>query len=311
MRRSTALLVAALAALVVGCTTTTPATDAAGTTDDRLQVVATTSVLGDVVRAVAGEDADVEVLLPPGADPHSFALSGPEARTLRTADLVVANGLGLEATLADVLEAAVADGARVLEVAPQLAPITRPDGSADPHFWFDLERVAGAAGLVADELAELDDRVPDAAWHDRARRYGDALADTAAEVTALLQAVPPERRVLVTNHDALGYLADVHGYEVLGTVVPGDSTLSAASAADLSDLAAAMRAADVRVVFSETTAPDRLARALAQEVGDEVLVVELHTGSLGGPGSGVTTVADLVRTTAQRIATALGQHTTP
>ena len=170
------LLVAAMA--VSGCAAaaqTTPATP-----DGRPQVVVTTSILGDLVARVAGSQADVEVLMVTGQDPHAFAPSARQVERLDAADLVVANGLGLEAAVDDVLEAVEADGVPVVDLAQHLDP-RRPPGcgdeheaghdhaDGDPHVWFDPTRMATGVGLVAQALDEVADgdwaaRSLDAPW---------------------------------------------------------------------------------------------------------------------------------------------------
>jgi zinc/manganese transport system substrate-binding protein len=123
-------------------------------------------------------------------------------------------------------------------------------------------------------------------------------------VEQLLAAVPPERRVLVTNHDVFGYFAERYGFEVLGAVIPAGSTLAEPSAHDLDDLATLIEQAGVPAVFADTSAPSRLADALAGE-GTDVEVVELYSESLGEPGSEGATYIGMVRTNARRIADAL------
>jgi len=113
-------------------------------------------------------------------------------------------------------------------------------------------------------------------------------------------------RRLVTNHDSLGYLADRYDFEIVGTVIPSGSTLANPSSGQLATLIAVMRTEDVNVVFAETTQPELLADAIAAELGEDAIVVELYTGSLGEPGSGADTLVGLLRTNALRIAGALG-----
>jgi zinc/manganese transport system substrate-binding protein len=117
--------------------------------------------------------------------------------------------------------------------------------------------------------------------------------------------VPVDRRVLVTNHDALGYFADRYGFEVVGTVIPGISTQAAADAADFAALATTVRDRGVPAIFAETTSSTALADALAAEVGRDVAVVTLYTGSLGPPDSGADTYVGMLETDAHRIADAL------
>nr|MCU0281452.1 metal ABC transporter substrate-binding protein [Acidimicrobiia bacterium] len=126
-----------------------------------------------------------------------------------------------------------------------------------------------------------------------------------AEIEASLAAVPPEQRKLLTNHHALGYFADRYGFEVIGAIIPGGSTLAAPSPADLAELVDLLRQAGVRAIFAETTQSADLAEALAAELGGQVAVVSLYTGSLGEAGSGADTYIGMQRSNAERIAAAL------
>ncbi len=298
----------ALTALLAACglAAAGSASDAAAPPERRLHIVVTTTILGDVVQNIVGQRAAVEVLLPIGADPHDFRPSAQQVAALETADLVVANGLRLEAGLIDVLESAAADGANVLKVAAQLDPIpfsTAVDGSMDPHVWLDPNRMAAAARLIADELNAID---PTVDWETRVEAYAAALLAADEDIRAALAVIPPQDRKLVTNHDALGYFAERYGFEVIGTVVPGAATLADPSSAQLAALVEVIRAANVGVIFAETTEPMALADAVAREVGDAIRVVELYTGSLGEPGSGAESLIVMLRTNAKRIAAGLG-----
>jgi ABC-type Zn uptake system ZnuABC Zn-binding protein ZnuA len=337
-----------------------------------LLVVATTSILGDVVANLVGEDGRVEVVMPPGADPHGFQPSASDAAMLREADLVVANGLQLEENLVSALEAAEEDGVRVFEVAEHLDPIEfdgdgpghahgdddghghdeddghghdeddghahdeddghahdeddghghdeddghahdEDDGHAhgpeDPHIWFDPIRMADGVRLLAAELAEVADHLDADEWERRADAYADELLAVHEELEAGFDTIPEEDRKLVTNHDALGYLAYRYGFEVIGTVVPGSSTQAEADARQFSQLIETVEEAGATAVFAENTDATALAEQLASEVGGrsdlEVEVVRLYTDALGEPGSGAETYLDLLRTTGERIVEAL------
>lgn len=278
-------------------------TDADGQSDD-LRIVVTTNILGDVVSNVVGTDASVEVLMPTGADPHDYQASARQVAALNQADIVFVNGLGLEAALIDVLDSAAADGANILVVAPLLDPLPFGDTeSDDPHVWMDPARMAKAAMLIAESLAPLDSSVD---WRARANAYGSQLEKTGQEIEEILAGVPERDRLLVTNHDSLGYLADRYDFVVIGTVVPGGSTLGDPSSEELAQLVRVIEDEEVHALFVETTQPSALAEALAAEVGDEIEVIELYTGSLGAPGSGADTLIGMLLTNARRILEGLG-----
>ncbi|MCB1245801.1 MAG: zinc ABC transporter substrate-binding protein [Acidimicrobiia bacterium] len=302
---------------------------------DRIRVVATTTIWGDVVGQLVGDDADVEVLMPVGVDPHDFQASSRQIAAIQDADLIVANGLGLEESLDDVLDNAAADGANVLRLAPDLDPIefghhggtpkpchpgtpstgeheeTVPDdhddhdhGSCDPHVWMDPLRVSAATGLIGQALEALD---PTIDWRTRVDAYRAELDVVDAEMTRLLDVVATSDRILITTHDSLGYFGTRLGYRVVAVVIPGGSTLGDPSAATLAEIVDTMERTGVRTIFSETTVSDRLAQAVAAELGDDVDVVELWTGSLGGPGSGAEHVTDMLVADARLVADALAR----
>lgn len=272
------------------------------------EIVVTTSVLGDVVAALVGDRGRVEVLMPVGADPHSFQVSAGQAASLRRAGLVVTNGLGLEEGMETVIEAAAAEGV-VVEAAAFVEPLPFAEGgdhgTLDPHLWTDPRRMADVVTGLGEALAAADPACPER-WREAAAAYREELLRLDEEIEGMLEAIPAERRKLVTNHHSLGYFADRYGFEILGAIIPGGSTLAGPSPADLAALAQLLDREGVRAVFAETTRPSGLAASLAAEVGEEVAVVDLYTGSLGEPGSGAETYPGMMRTNAERIAAALG-----
>lgn len=286
--------------------------DNGDTSGTRLTVVATTTVLGDLASNVLGDAGEVIVLMPIGADPHDFRASSAQVADINRADLVLANGLGLEEGLEDVLDGAAADGVEVFEVGPLLDPLPLSDddhegddhGTEDPHIWFDLARMADASRLLATELERID---PSVDWAARGEDYATRLLAADADISSILSVIPEEQRKLVTSHDSLGYLANRYDFEVAGTVIPSGSTVAAPSSEELASLVDVMRREDVTVVFGETTQPQALADAVAAELGSDAQVVSLFTGSLGGPGSSAETLIDMARINATRIADALGR----
>jgi zinc/manganese transport system substrate-binding protein len=265
-----------------------------------LAIVVTTSVLGDIVSSVVGNEAQVEVLIPVGADAHDYQFSATQVATMETADIIFVNGLGLEESLEDVLDGLEGDGANVFEIAPAVDPIPfGEDGGLDPHAWMDPLRMAEASLLIADELGKLD---PDVGWMARAEEYAATLRALDDEIIDLLGDVPESNRRLVTNHDAFGYFADRYEFDLLGTVIPGGSTLAAPSSADLAALVDVMKSEEVTVIFAETSSSTTLAEAVTAELGSDVDVVELYTESLGEVGSDADTYIGMLRVNATRIA---------
>jgi zinc/manganese transport system substrate-binding protein len=307
MNRTHLAWLAALAMATAGC--------GGGQASDegRITIVATTPILGDVVGNLVGDGANVEVLMGRGTDPHDFALSARQVETVNEADLVVAIGLGLEESLVDPLQAAADAGVEVLEVAELIDPLPfaghgeeeeeeeeEEHGSLDPHFWHDPLRMAEAVGIIAEHLMTIE---PGFDWQSNADGYIAELKAADADVTDILSVVA--NRKLVTNHDAFGYLAARYGFEVVGTVIPGGSTLAEPSAADLADLVSVIEREGVRAVFAETANPAALAEAVAAEVGEDVGVYTLTADTLGDDGSPTGTYIGILRTNAEVIAEAL------
>lgn len=299
MRRIAATIAAVALACVASLLTACAPAD-----DGRPLVVVSTNILGDVVEQVVGNQAWVMTLMKPDSDPHSFEISAQDAGRMRSADLVVANGLGLEEGLQQHLDATAeagvptfvaGDAVEVLDYA-----VGDAAGSPDPHFWTDPERMLDVVDGLADALAEVGG-IDVGAVEIAAAAYADELRAVDDELTGAFATIPAGQRALVTNHHVFGYLADRYDFDVVGAVIPGGTTLAAPSAADLADLAAAIERTGVRAIFAESSSPDRLVRALADEVGLEVDVVELYSESLTAEGGGAEDYLTLMRVNADRI----------
>ncbi|NEM08588.1 zinc ABC transporter substrate-binding protein AztC [Geodermatophilus normandii] len=279
-----------------------------GTTDDRPLVVVTTDVLGDVVGELVGDQAEVLVLMPRGADPHSFEVSAQEAARMREADLLVANGLGLEEGLAAHVEAARGDGVPVVEAGAAVDPVewtTEDDAGTDPHFWTDPQQMLAVVDALSAEIAEQVDGVDPGRLAADTASYRSRVAELDTWMADRFEQVPADRRDLVTNHHVFGYLAERFGFTVIGAVVPSGSTLASPSASDLEELAAAIREAGVRTVFADTAQPDRLVQVLADQAGVDVSVVPLFTESLTEEGGGAETYLQMMRANTEDIVAGL------
>jgi zinc/manganese transport system substrate-binding protein len=312
------LLNLGLAALLTGGAAARPAGD-----DDQPVVVVTMSIWADIVdRVDCGDFFAIQTLIPVGGDPHSYEPSMQDRDTMSGAALVVANGADLEAQLHDTLETVADDGTTVFEVAEHVT--TRPMGDEaheaegehedeadaehshdgdDPHIWFDPALVIEALPSLGDALVEAgaDRDEIDACVETVAAE----ITDLDAEVAATLETIPEDRRLLVTNHDSLGYFAEHYGFEILGSVLPSSSTLVEASPSELDDLSDAIEDAGVPAIFAEALEATDDASTLADRLGVEV--VTLYTDSLGDDDSGVTSYAELLRFDAEAIATALAR----
>jgi len=306
------------------CSAGTPAGSAspAGTApaSQDIQVVVTTPILGSIASAIlaCANQGSMEVLMPNGSDPHDFTPSSAQVASLLTADLVVANGLGLESGMSAALEGARSDGATIWEAGPQVDPIpfgestghahegedhAHEGGSLDPHIWFDMSRMARVAALMGQQFQQAAGGTPE--FGRCGEQVADQITQAETEVRATLESVPVDRRILVTDHEALGYLAAAYGFEIAGAVIPSISTLAEPSSADLAKLAEVIRAEGVPAIFANLSQPTQLAQAVAAESGTEVVVVPLYVESLGEPGSPAADYIGLMRENARLIASAL------
>ncbi len=175
-------------------------------------------------------------------------------------------------------------------------------GPLDPHFWFDPVRVKLAVHEIAEQLSTLDPENADY-YHQNASDYEDQLDELHSWILDHVEEVPAERRLLVTSHDSLSYLAAAYGFEIVGLVIPSLATHVEPSAEHIADLVDVIRDNDVPAVFGETTVSEKLAQAVARETGAEL--VQLYSGSLGEPGSGADTYLGMVRANVERIVGAL------
>ncbi|WGW11838.1 zinc ABC transporter substrate-binding protein AztC [Saxibacter everestensis] len=277
----------------------------------RPSIVVTTNILGDVVNKIVGGNAEVMVLMKPNADPHSFGISAKEAGAMESADLIVANGLGLEEGLEANLDNAASEGVQILEVGEHLDPLEYTSGETagapDPHFWTDPARMVKAVDVITAAVAEeagtsvAEDIAPSA------EKYQAQLEQLDTDINRTAEDIPEERRKLVTNHHVFGYFADRFGYDVVGAVLPSGTTLASPSAADLEDLARTIESAGVPAIFADSSQPRRLAEVLSEEVDIDVEVIPLFSESLTEPDEEAGTYIDMQRGNADRIANGLNQ----
>ncbi|WP_282007014.1 metal ABC transporter substrate-binding protein [Propioniciclava sinopodophylli] len=318
------IMVAPLVLTLTACST--GALASAGPSQGTPVAIATTSqlgsILGDITQCAGTTSA---TLMGPGDDPHDFALSSRDVAALTRAKLIVASGLGLEPGIQRALAGATADGATLFEVAPLLDPLKYGDagperggehaeeegqagqeaheeGEFDPHVHMDAGRMAKAAGLMGGELTKL---TGESKYTDCGQQVQTQLEATDVEVRTILSAVPAEKRVLITDHDAYSYFADAYGFEVAGVVIPGGSTDAEPSSAELADLVKVVQQEGVGAIFSNNTVNPRLVEAVAAEAGSRVKVVQLFEGSVGPEGSGAETYAGMMLADARLVADAL------
>ena len=346
-----------------------------------VRVVATTTIVGDIVSRIGGDRLSVYVMLPPGADPHAFQATPRDARQVADAAVVFINGAGLEA---DFLGDLVANTAgRVVDLTAHLELRSAGDedadehehdeedehdedadehehdeedehdedadehehgeedehdedadehehdeedehdedadehehdeedehehgehehGEFDPHVWMDPTLVAAWTVEIAEALGEVDPE-HGADYARRAAELADELNELDVWVRDRVAAVPADRRIMVTDHDVFGYFAARYGFTVLDTVIPGFSTVAEPSARHLAALREAIAEHGVPAIFVGLTVDAQVARAVAGDLGIDV--VSVYTGSLSDAAGPAATYSDFIRTNVERIVSAL------
>lgn len=271
-------------------------------------VLATTTVVADLVRQVGGDRVVVDSLLGPGVDPHSYRPTPRDADRLAAARLVVASGLRLEGKLAALLErlARRVPTAAVADTLPRERLLPVADGLFDPHVWFDARLWSQCVPAVVAALEKLDP-AGRAAYEARGADYVRRLEALDARLRERLASIPRQRRVLVTAHDAFRYFGRAYDVEVVG--VQGTSTESEAGLADINRLVDLLVARGIPAVFVETSVSDRNVAALregARARGQEVaLGGRLYSDSLGGPGSEAETLEAVLEANVAAMVSAL------
>jgi len=265
------------------------------------EVLTSTTFLADIAQNVAGERLTVEALLPLGAEPHSYQPSPQDVVKIQNARLLILNGAAYESFMQPLLEE---NHGKVIEASAGLTPRVDSDGehAIDPHFWLDPNNVIVYVENIRVALTDYDSAGA-ADYQANAAAYTAQLQELDAWIQAQVNLIPVERRLLVSNHEALGYFAARYGFTVVGAVVPSVSGGAAPSAQEMSGLIDQMRQLNVRVIFLDAADNDALARQISNETGATV-VTDLYLESLTA-GAPAPTYMDMMKHNVTRIVEAL------
>lgn len=292
MTHKFALTLAVVAAVALAaCSSPTPASQ------NKLRVVATFSILGNLVQNVAGDKIELRTLVGPDADTHTFEPSPADAAALTDALLIFENGLGFESWLDDLYQASGSQAARVIATggtAPEVITIGAEAGETDPHAWQDVGNSIKMVRIIRDELVKADPAHA-AAYQANAETYLHSLTELDRYIVAQAAALPAGRRKLVTNHDALGYFAGRYGFEIVGNAISSVSTESGdPSAAQVAALVDEITSAGVPAIFTENVENSKVIEQIAREAGVTV-GQPLYTDALGVPGADGDTYLKMMR----------------
>jgi manganese/zinc/iron transport system substrate-binding protein len=276
----------------------------------RFSIVCTTSIIGDTVRQLVGDDAIVTSLMGPDIDPHLYRAREHDIQTLATANLIIYNGLHLEGKLADVLHS-------MNRYVPTLSIADHLDRSRfiasdeyetmyDPHIWFDVRIWIDAVAIIRDALMEHDPEHADA-YASRACVYINELEELDRSIREKIATLNPCQRILVTAHDAFHYFGRAYGFQVVA--LQGISTESEAGIKDVQELVAFIVEHKVRALFVEASIPERNIQAVQQAArarGFEVGIGDqLYSDALGPVGSSADTYISMVKHNIDAVITGL------
>ncbi|MET4172273.1 zinc/manganese transport system substrate-binding protein [Bradyrhizobium sp. LA6.1] len=266
---------------------------------ERLNVVASFSILGDFVRNVGGDRVNVTTLVGPDSDVHVYTPAPSDAKRIADAKLVIVNGLGLEGWLPRLVQSA-GSKAQVVTVSAGIAPL-KLGSAADPHAWQSVPNAKIYVSDIANALAAAD---PDDAefFRARAKAYLDTLEALDREVREAVVKIPLGRRKVISTHDAFGYFAAEYGVQFVAPL--GVSTETEPSARDIAAIIGQIKAQKIPAVFLENISDDRLIRRIAAETGAKVGGTLISDGLTGEKGLAPTYI-DMVRHNIKALTSAL------
>lgn len=289
--------------------------------DEPLTVVATFSILGDIVQNVGGDYVDLTVIVGPDGDAHTFEPKPNQISALADADLIFENGIGFETWLDDMYDASGSHADRIVvtDGLPLLAFGTHDDqpdathatddghdsNEHDPHVWNDAQNVIAEVTTIRDALIAADPANTDA-YTANAAAYTEQLQELDASITQMVETIPAEQRILFTSHDALAYFAHAYGLTIAGTALGSLSTeASDPSAGDIGKLIEQIKATGVPAIFAENAESNDLMDQIARDAGVTV-APRLYTDALSKEDGPAATYIALMTYNATTIVTALG-----
>jgi manganese/zinc/iron transport system substrate-binding protein len=247
------------------------ATETNSNTSGKLNVVATTGMIGDIVKNVGGDYVEVISLMGPGVDPHLYKASEGDVQRLQNANLIFYNGLHLEAQMGEALEKMNEFGVTTVAVTNKIDPalLNAPPefkGNYDPHVWFDVSMWMKAVEQVRETLVETDP-AHRSEYEANAEAYLNQLEELHQYVLTQAQTIPVEKRVLITAHDAFNYFGEAYGFEVRG--LQGISTEAQAGTGDVQELVNFIVERQIPAIFVESSVPQRNIEAVQAAVQDQ------------------------------------------
>ncbi|WP_322780090.1 metal ABC transporter substrate-binding protein [Frankia sp. Cas4] len=269
-----------------GPATATPTATAAG----KLKVVATTTQVADFARVIGGDRVQVTQILKPSVDPHDYEPSPADVKAIGEANVLVANGVGLEKWLDSAISSANFKGTRVEASAG--VKIRGDNGvdegfsGLDPHIWHNPLNVKIMAANIQAGFTARDPSGADT-YEENLAAYTIKLDALDADIARQINSLPPANRKLVTNHDAFGYYVDRYQLTFVGSIIPGFDTSAELSGRDVDNLVSEIKKTGAKAIFSESSLPPNTAEMIGREARVKVVAGEdaLYGDTLGPQGS--------------------------
>ncbi|SDB62750.1 manganese/zinc/iron transport system substrate-binding protein [Flavobacteriaceae bacterium MAR_2010_188] len=279
--------------------------------DQRLKVVTTTSMITDLVTNIGGDLISVQGLMGSGVDPHLYKASEGDVHKLGSADVVFYNGLHLEGKLVEVFEKMQSRKVNTVALSDALDKSTLIGSeyfasNYDPHIWFNVDYWEQATAYVVETLSKDAPEYKDD-FEENGKIYIEKLQALKEDLHSKISTLPEEKRILVTAHDAFNYFGKSFGFEVVG--LQGISTATEAGVQDVQRLAGFIIEKKIKAIFIESSVPKRTIEALKAAVNAQNYDVEiggtLYSDALGNPGTDEGTYIGMFKYNVETIVNAL------
>jgi len=268
------------------------------TKDSVLRVIATTSLVGDIVSQVGGDKIALDVLLPLGTDPHSFSPTPRDASKIADATIVFANGVGLEEFLEPLVEN-IGTSIEVVELSQGIIyrNLVEEDSNSmqpvdDPHTWFDPNNVIVWVDNIIQSLSDIDPNNADY-YIENGHKYQEKLSEVDGWIRSQVALIPEYNRKLVTDHQVFGYFSDRYNFTQVGTIIPGFSSLAEPSAQDIAQIEDEIQSLGVKAIFISFGVNANLAQRIADDTGTQLVYLYMH--SLSDKGGEADTYLSFMR----------------
>ncbi|BBD58473.1 periplasmic solute binding protein [Nostoc sp. HK-01] len=278
---------------------------------EKPSVVATSTIIADLTQEVGGDEIQLKGILQPGADPHVYEPVPADSRFLEKADLILYNGYNLEPGLIKLMNAA--GKGRKVAVGEIVKPLELDKGKGeivpDPHVWGSAENAAAMVNVIRDALIELSPADKEKFTQNAAQLTAE-LKQLHIWINQQIQTIPPDKRRLITTHDAFQYYGHAYKIAIAGTLI-GISTEEQPSAQTVQRLVESVKKTGVPAIFAETTINPTLIKTVAQEAGVKLAPHQLYSDSIGAKGSDGETYIKMMEANTRAIVEALGGKYTP